>query len=70
MDWFVMPPMMIYLLIVDTGKAYQIRDIIQGRFYYPRDPGKVQGACTCGATENSAINPRWTGRDLGLTATS
>lgn len=57
------------LFTVDTGKAYQIKDIIPGRFYYPRDPGKAYNACNCGVA-NSAINPRWTtGRDLGLTAT-
>jgi hypothetical protein len=57
------------LFTVDTGKAYQIRDIIPGRFYYPRDPGKVYDACKRGV-QNSAINSRWTtGRDLGLTAT-
>jgi tubulin--tyrosine ligase len=29
----------------DAGKAYQIKDILRGRFYYPRDPGKIYHAC-------------------------
>jgi hypothetical protein len=32
------------LFTVETGKAYQLKDIIHGRFYYPRDPGKVYNA--------------------------
>jgi hypothetical protein len=48
MDWFVIPPPRIYIVIysrLDTGKAYHFNDIIVGRFYYPRDPGKVYDAC-------------------------
>jgi len=70
-DWFVIPPKgdIFLLFTIDTGKAYQIRDIIPGHFYYPRDPGKVYGARKCGV-ENSAMDLRWNiGRDLGLTAT-
>lgn len=29
------------LTIGETGKAYQIKDILRGRFYYPKDPGKI-----------------------------
>ncbi len=29
------------LTIGETGKAYHIKDIVRGRFYYPRDPGKT-----------------------------
>ena len=42
------------LFTVDTGKAYQIKDIIPGRFYYPRDPGKAYNAYNCGVA-NSVI---------------
>jgi hypothetical protein len=77
MDWFVISPeeadlLLLFTVDSDTGKAYQIKDIIKGRFYYPRDPGKVYDACKYRVQfEGSAINPRWTtGRDVGLTATS
>lgn len=44
--------MFVSVFTVDTGKAYQIKDIIPGRFYYPRDPGKVSDACKCGTAIN------------------
>jgi hypothetical protein len=36
-------------LTAETGKAYQIKDILRGRFYYPRDPGEIYRACGRGA---------------------
>jgi hypothetical protein len=41
------------LFTVETGKAYQIRDIIHGRFYYPRDPGMFYSACKFGGVKLS-----------------
>jgi len=44
-DWFVALPGDAYVQVANptagTGKAYLIKDIVRGRYYYPRDPGKL-----------------------------
>jgi hypothetical protein len=63
MDWFVALPGGAYIQVANltagtrTGKAYLIKDIIRGRFYYPREPGKLLPHCEWGININ-VVKPK------------